>query len=246
MSEAPAALAIIPVRLGSQRLPGKALLADTGRPLFLHTHDRAAAARRFAAVVVATDDAQVTEAATAAGAAIEPTSTTPRTGSERCAEVAERRDEAIVVDIQGDWPEVLPADLERLVAAVEAGAACATLAAPLPDAVRDDPNVVKVVRRLDGRALYFSRAALPHSQNGGAVDRLRHVGVYAFRRDVLRRVPALPSSGLAETEGLEQLRFLENGIEIQVLDAGNEPWGIETANDYAAFVDRWQQGIAKT
>jgi 3-deoxy-manno-octulosonate cytidylyltransferase (CMP-KDO synthetase) len=248
-----AALAIIPVRLGSQRLPGKALLADSGQPLFLHTYHQARAATRFARVVVATDSAEVAAAAEAAGAAVVRTSDRPRTGSERCAEAAAALPPAaVVVDVQGDWPEIHPGDLDALVAAVEAGAPCATLAAPLPADRAADPNVVKVVRARDGRALYFSRAAIPWSPaaagaaavgagapaGADAAPRRRHLGVYAFAREVLLSVPDLPSSGLAEAESLEQLRFLENGIPIQVLDAASAAWGIESAADYRAFLER--------
>lgn len=236
-----AAVAIIPVRVGSQRLPGKALLADSGRPLFLHTWERATLAKQFAASYVATDSDEVAHAAEAAGARVVRTSPECRTGSERCAEAAKGlgADVGFIVDIQGDWPEVAPADLDALVATLRAGGApTATLAAPLVDDARfADPNVVKVVRGLNGNALYFSRAPIPHSDEP-RVPRLRHIGVYGFTREALRRVPSLPSSGLAETESLEQLRFLENGLQMRVLDATGDPWGIETRADYDAFLRR--------
>ncbi|MEM7201609.1 MAG: 3-deoxy-manno-octulosonate cytidylyltransferase [Planctomycetota bacterium] len=244
MSDPGRAVAIVPVRLGSQRLPGKALLADSGKPLFAHTWEQAQAAQRFDQAIIATDSDEVAAAAEAIGAPVMRTSESPRTGSERCAEAAVQLDASIIVDVQGDWPEVAPGDLDRLVDAVMAGAPCATLVAPLPADRTDDPNVVKAVRGLQGRALYFSRAAVPYLADpaGAPGTRLRHVGVYAFARDTLLRVPELPSSGLAEAEGLEQLRFLENGIAIEALDASNEPWGIESARDYAAFLARLKQG----
>lgn len=241
---APTAVAIVPVRLGSQRLPGKAMLADSGRPLFLHTWERAVAAQRFAASYVATDSDEVAAAAEAAGAPVIRTSERCRTGSERCAEAAATLGPEVgfVVDIQGDWPEVAPADLDALVDCLTAGLApTATLAAPLAEARAADPNVVKVVRALSGDALYFSRATIPFAAGTGGTAppvRLRHIGVYAFTRDALRRVPDLPSSGLAELESLEQLRFLENGLAMRVLDATGDPWGIETTADYDAFLRR--------
>ncbi|MBL8737434.1 MAG: hypothetical protein JNL12_13470, partial [Planctomycetes bacterium] len=103
--------------------------------------------------------------------------------------------------------------------------------------VAANPNVVKVVRGLDGRALYFSRAVVPFVKEGTFPLR-RHIGVYGFQREVLLRIPPLPSSGLAEAESLEQLRFLENGIPMHVLDAAGDPWGIETRSDYDAFLQR--------
>ena len=238
-----AAVAIVPVRLGSQRLPGKALLSDSGRPLFLHTFEQARRARSFAACYVATDSDEVAAAAERHGAAVIRTSPSCRSGSERCAEAMRALPDELryVVDLQGDWPEVAPADLDALVDCLRSGAApIATLAAP-DHSTDAEPNVVKVVRRLDGDALYFSRAPIPFDASGGVagmVPRLRHIGVYAFTREALARVPGLPSSGLDAIESLEQLRFLENGLTIRVLDATTAPWGIETRADYEAFLGR--------
>lgn len=236
------AVAIIPVRVGSQRLPGKALLAESGKPLFLHTWDRARAARSFDVAYIATDSAEVTTAARRAGAPCLATTAAPRTGSERCAEALADLDDDVrfVVDVQGDWPEIEPSDLDRLVACLRTGTApIATLAVPLADAAKiADPNVVKVVRARDGDAMYFSRAAIPFARGSHDVARLRHIGVYAFERTTLARIPDLPSSGLDEIESLEQLRFLDNGLRIRVLDATGDPWGIETRDDYDDFLRR--------
>jgi 3-deoxy-manno-octulosonate cytidylyltransferase (CMP-KDO synthetase) len=218
------------------------MLAQSGKPLFLHTYDQARRARAFAHVYVATDSDEVEAAAVEAGADVIRTSPAPRTGSERCAEAAADLHADVVVDVQGDWPEVDPADLDRLAAAVGDGpleSPTATLAVRLHDArLAADPNVVKVVRDRAGDAMYFSRSPIPHGRRDSDYPVLRHVGVYAFTREVLLRIPSLPSTGLAETEGLEQLRFLENGIGMRVLDATSEPWGIETSDDYQAFLRR--------
>lgn len=236
------AVAIIPVRVDSQRLPGKALLAESGRALFLHTCERARRAECFDQVLVATDSAEVAEAAQRGGFTPVMTSSKPRTGSERCAEAAADLDTGIVVDIQGDWPEVDPEDLRELVASLAGNStdrACATLCARLEDAeTAADPNVVKVVRGHDGAALYFSRSPIPFRRKPDSHTILRHIGVYGFSRATLLRLPDLPSSGLDEIEGLEQLRFLENGIRIQVLDARGDAWGIECRSDYDAFLRR--------
>ncbi len=234
------AVAILPVRVDSQRLPGKALLAESGRPLFLHTWERTKAARSFDAVYVATDSDAVAAAAASVGAPVLRTGVHPRTGSERCAEAAHAVSARWIVDVQGDWPEVDPADLDRLVACLAAGECpTATLAVPLRDQdALHNPNVVKVVRARNGEAMYFSRAAIPHVRGNTDYPILRHVGVYGFTRDVLLRIPDLPSSGLAEAESLEQLRFLENGIPMRVLDAQGDPWGIETRDDYDRFLQR--------
>ncbi|MFK7740551.1 MAG: 3-deoxy-manno-octulosonate cytidylyltransferase [Planctomycetota bacterium] len=241
MSGKVAALAIIPVRVGSQRLPGKALLEESGQPLFLHTCDQAKKAANIDLVCVATDDDRVEAAARQRGYEVVRTSPACRTGSERCAEAARSLDCEAVLDIQGDWPEVAPQDLEALIAQLLDGeAVCNTLSAELSDAATiADENVVKVVRGGNGKALYFSRSAIPFVKNAESPYPIhRHIGVYGFARDTLLRVPGLPSSGLAEAESLEQLRFLENDIAMHVLDAHGSPWGIETRSDYNAFLQR--------
>lgn len=234
-----AALAIIPVRVGSQRLPGKALLTESGQELFLHTCDQAKKARNIDRVIVATDDDVVEAAARRKGYGVVRTSPACRTGSERCAEAAAAIPCKAVLDIQGDWPEVDPRDLEAIVDQLLRGEAVTnTLCVPLADPETiANPNVVKVVRGRTGKALYFSRAAVPYVKEG-PFGLLRHIGVYGFERATLLRIPPLPSSGLAEAESLEQLRFLENDIPMHVLDAQGDPWGIETRADYDAFLGR--------
>lgn len=233
------AAAVIPVRVGSQRLPGKAMLRESGVPLFLHTVFQAQKAQGLAGVWVATDDDGVAAACEERGVPLIRTSPACRTGSERVAEAARSIDAAALIDVQGDWPEVDPADLDAMADQLLSGAAtCNTLAAPLSDPQRiQDPNVVKLVRGRMGNALYFSRAAIPHVKQG-PFPVLRHIGVYGFDRATLLRIPGLPSSGLDEAESLEQLRFLENDVRIQVLDAHGDPWGIETRADYDAFLSR--------
>lgn len=241
MSSGPelAAMAIVPVRVGSQRLPNKALLRESGRELFLHTCERARQAVNIDLCVVATDDDTVAAAAERSGYRVARTSAGCRTGSERCAEAARAFRCRAVLDIQGDWPEVDPRDLEALVAQLLAGdAVCNTLCTPLTDPrLAADPNVVKVVRGGNRKALYFSRQPIPYVKDG-SFPLLRHIGVYGFARATLLSVPTLPSSGLAEAESLEQLRFLENDIPMHVLDARGAPWGIETRADYDAFLAR--------
>ncbi len=236
------AVAIIPVRVDSQRLPGKALLAESGQALFLHTCEQARLAGCFDQILVATDSSEVAECTEQAGFTPVMTSSKPRTGSERCAEAALNLTAEVIVDIQGDWPEVDPEDLRALVTALAGDAsdrACATLCATLDNpATIADPNVVKVVRGHNGDALYFSRSPIPFIRKPNYGSVLRHVGVYGFTRSTLLTLPSLPSSGLDEVEGLEQLRFLENGIRIQVLNASGDPWGIECRADYDAFLER--------
>jgi 3-deoxy-manno-octulosonate cytidylyltransferase (CMP-KDO synthetase) len=243
------AIAIVPVRVSSHRLPGKALLTESGKELFLHTCEQATKAKNIAGVVVATDDDDVAAAAARHGIGVVRTSERPRTGSERCAEAARELDCQAILDIQGDWPEVAPEDLEAMADQLLSGdAICNTLATPLTDArATNDPNVVKCVRGIHGRALYFSRLPVPFCRDGeDAPTRLRHIGVYGFERETLLRIPNLPSSGLSETESLEQLLFLENDIPMHVLDAHGDPWGIETRADYDAFLMRQQKRGLRT
>jgi len=250
------AVAVIPVRLGSARLPGKALLDETGRPLFVHTAQQARAAACFDEVVVATDSSEVMGACEAHDIRPILTSETAPSGSARCAEaLPELGDPAVVVDVQGDWPEVPPADLERLVACLSSDPAIpiATLSCLLDDASDfDNPHVVKLVTDNDGRALYFSRAAIPGSRaaptNGpdATAETLRlarrHLGVYGFQAPTLASLADLPDSPLEGREGLEQLRWLTAGLRIQVLASSGTPRGIETRADYDAFVERVASG----
>jgi 3-deoxy-manno-octulosonate cytidylyltransferase (CMP-KDO synthetase) len=239
-------VAIIPVRVGSQRLPGKALLTESGKELFVHTCDQARAAGNIDRVCVATDADEVEAAARRHGLEVVRTSPACRTGSERCAEAAARMACTVILDIQGDWPEVAPRDLEALVDQLLHGdARCNTLAAPLRDPTAlQDPNVVKVVRGLHGQALYFSRSPIPWVAPETSFPVLRHIGVYGFDRGTLLAVPSLPSSGLAEAERLEQLRFLENDIRMHVVLATGDPRGVETRADYDAFLSRCKTAAA--
>ena len=248
---APRAVAILPARLASTRLPRKMLLADTGRPLILHTADAVRASGAFARVVVATDSPEIAEAARAAGYEAAMTRADHRSGTDRVSEawigLAARGERAdVVVNVQGDEPESLPADLAKVVAVfAEPGIEIATLAAPfLTEEEWRSPSVVKVVRDARGTALYFSRAPIPGRGHGAPPSApsempvLRHIGVYAFAPAALARCAALPPGRLEAAESLEQLRWLEAGEKIRVVEASRAPAGIDTREDYDAFVAR--------
>jgi 3-deoxy-manno-octulosonate cytidylyltransferase (CMP-KDO synthetase) len=228
---------VIPARYASTRLPGKALLAIAGKPMIQWVHERARASRA-AEVLIATDDARIADAARGFGARVEMTSPAHQSGTDRIAEVAraQRWNESdIVVNVQGDEP-LMPHALidqvgELLAANVDAG--MATLAAPL-SRTEDllDPNIVKVVVDVGGRALYFSRAPIPWNRDSAPAGLAsqksfsgsrRHIGIYAYRVRALLRLAALAPTPLEQTEKLEQLRALENGIEIRVADAIQKP-----------------------
>ena len=240
-------LGIVPVRLGSRRLPGKALLPAGGMPLFAHVARALERASLVDQVLVATDSEEVLGACRNLGLTGVRTSESHRTGSGRCVEAASEWDCRVVLDAQGDWPEIGPADIDRLLEVMlEEEPPVGTCVRALRDPERTaDPNVVKVVGRADGRALYFSRAVIPYVREGRPEpERLRHVGIYAFRKDVLDRLPSLPPSSAAEAEGLEQLRFLDAGIDIRLVEIEGDPWGIETKEDYERFLQRLKGAAA--
>ena len=247
-------LAVLPARLGSVRLERKVLLDETGSPLFVHAArsvERCAAIER---VVVATDSEEVRAAGEAACVETRMTSAAHPSGTDRVREAVEvlAAEGAggwdVVVNVQADEPEVDPDDLGRLVAAfADAAVEAATLAAPIEDpAELADPSVVKVARDHAGDALLFTRAPVPHrghARPGAPASplALRHVGVYAFRPAALAAFCALAVSPLEAIESLEQLRWLEAGRRMRVLDAARAPRGIDTRADYDEFVRRFRR-----
>jgi 3-deoxy-manno-octulosonate cytidylyltransferase (CMP-KDO synthetase) len=244
----PRALAIVPARLGSTRMPRKMLRRDTGRCLFEHTVRNAARAASIRRVVLATDAEEIVAAARAAGIEAVLTSAEHQSGTDRVHEAwqmlaaRERLDCDVIVNVQGDEPELPPEDLDRAVAAfADAEVAIATLCAPLEARAEAlSPSVVKVVRDARGDALYFSRSPLPAPRPGapGLPPMLRHIGLYAFRPRALAEFCALPPGTLERAESLEQLRWLEAGRRMRVLVASRATVGIDTEEDYAAFVKR--------
>jgi len=216
------AIAIIPARYASTRLPGKALASLDGRPMIRHVAERTCQARSLAHVIVATDDDRIAHAVAGSGVEVVMTRADHPTGTDRLAEVAERVDADVVVNVQGDLPLLDPAMVDALVGRMDRDAALpmATLAAPIHDESEwRSPHVVKVVCDAQQRALYFSRSPLPYHRDGvrpGSAFGWRHIGMYAYRRDVLLQLAALAPTPLESSERLEQLRALEHGIAIGV------------------------------
>lgn len=228
---------VIPARYGSTRLPGKALLPLAGKPMVEWVHGRAAQSGALE-ILIATDDERIAEAARGFGATVAMTASTHATGTDRIAEVARARQWAardIVVNVQGDEPLIPPGLIRQVAGLLEAHpqAHIATLGSPLDDVAQLlDPNVVKVVADSGGRALYFSRAPIPWNRDTAdaglmsqrsAVGARRHIGLYAYRVDALIRLASLPPSTLESAEKLEQLRALENNLEIRIADAVERP-----------------------
>ncbi len=227
---------IIPARYASSRLPGKLLLDLAGKPVLQYTMERALASEARE-VVVATDNADIAELAKATGVAAVMTSPDHATGTDRIEEAAARLGLAgkdIVVNVQGDEPLIPVSAINQVAGNLSrhAGAGIATLCEIITDPGEfADPNAVKVVRDGQGFALYFSRAPIPHD---GASLALRHIGVYAYRVDFLRRFVRWPRSELETGEGLEQLRALSHGVKVHVAVSGERfPPGIDTREDLA-------------
>jgi 3-deoxy-manno-octulosonate cytidylyltransferase (CMP-KDO synthetase) len=245
-------VAVIPARFASTRLPGKPLLSETGRPLIQHVVEAARRAQSIQRIIVATDDSRIARAVTALGGEAMMTRSDHLTGTDRVAEVAARIEQArIIVNIQGDEPEIAGSTIDRLVSLLETDhdAPMATLATPIHDeAVYRDTSCVKVVYSRQGRALYFSRSPIPCHRDGlpgasapNAPMAHLHLGLYAYRRDFLLSIGSLPPSPLEAAEKLEQLRVLEAGHPIAIGIVDEPSIGIDTPEDYQRFVERWRK-----
>lgn len=232
------AVGVIPARYRSTRFPGKPLAPLGDATMLEVVWRRVASADALSRVIVATDDARIADAARGFDADVMMTDEHHPSGTDRVAEVVRRLDETfdVVVNVQGDEPLVTPGAIDRLVRALDGrhgdDDALATLAEPLTDADElGDPNVVKLVAAPDGRALYFSRAPIPHVADGEAGPRRKHQGLYAYTPAALERLTALPPSPLERAERLEQLRALEHGFTITVVDSDFRSHGVDTPRD---------------
>jgi 3-deoxy-manno-octulosonate cytidylyltransferase (CMP-KDO synthetase) len=241
---------LIPARLQSTRLPRKLLLNASGKPLLQYVWETACRCPEFHDVVVATDSQEIADVVHAFGGRAEMTGN-HQSGTDRIAEVTRRcfPNADVVVNLQGDEPELEPSVISALVRQItNSPTEMATVAAPIrsPEIVRD-PSCVKVVTDTNGRALYFSRSPIPFSrdasieelfQQDAATPWLLHVGLYAYRRDFLLKLTTLAPSPLEQLEKLEQLRALQAGAAIGVAIVNHAAVGIDTPEDYAAFLRR--------
>ena len=230
--------AIIPARWASTRFPGKPLVKLRGKPLLQHVWERAGRAKLVDRVIVATDDMRIAEAAFAFGAEVALTSSKHPTGTDRLAEVASKLKSApIILNVQGDEPDIAPSTIDRLAQALQDDPALGMVTAANPIADRSDignPNVVKVVADLAGRALYFSRSTIPHDRDGdGGIKYLRHQGIYGYRRKVLLDFVKWKPTPLEKAEKLEQLRALEHGVSIGVIVVKKGSVGVDVPADLA-------------
>ncbi|MEG0797161.1 MAG: 3-deoxy-manno-octulosonate cytidylyltransferase [Acidaminococcaceae bacterium] len=231
-------LCVIPARYASTRLPGKPLALINGKPMIQHVYERATQAVLPEAVIVATDSELVQEAVEAFGGQVMMTSPDHPSGTDRLAEVAlNYHDVDVIVNVQGDEPMIPPEVIDRLAQAFveDPELNMATLKTLMPEADYNNPNAVKVVTDQNGYALYFSRSLLPYPRKKTADFKVyKHVGIYAYRRNFLLRYAAFEPTPLEQIEGLEQLRVLENGYKIKVLESKFQGIGIDTPEDLLA------------
>jgi 3-deoxy-manno-octulosonate cytidylyltransferase (CMP-KDO synthetase) len=226
------AIAVIPARLGSTRLSRKALREIAGLPMVGHVYLGVTAAKLLDDVIIATDSQEIVEVCNQHGWQARMTSAAHRSGTERVQEVATVLTADVYLNVQGDEPLTRPEHIASLLdvmtdPAVQVG----TLKTPCGEQDIPNPNAVKVVTDGRGRALYFSRATIPHDRDKSGPAYFKHLGFYAYRKAALDRFVTLPESALERAERLEQLRFLENGIPIHVGETPFDTVGVDTEED---------------
>ncbi len=240
-------LGIIPARYASTRFPAKALADIGGKSMIQRVVEQARQAKSLTRVVVATDDTRIYDHVVNFGGEVVMTDPHHQSGTDRCQEARQQLggDVDYIVNIQGDEPFIQPAQIDRLAAVLDGQTELATLIKRITDpAVLQNPNSPKVVISVTGEALYFSRQAIPYQRDQPMENWLdhqpyyKHIGLYAYRADVLAQITQLPPSNLERAEALEQLRWLENGFRIQTVETDLETIGIDTPADLVAALER--------
>ena len=226
------AIAVIPARLASTRLPRKMLRAIAGKPLIGVVYEAVRSSPLLADVLVATDSDEIMDLCRKNNWKAQMTSPAHRSGTERVHEVSGRETADVYINVQGDEPLVCPEQIATLLQVMENPAIqVGTLMTPASDVDISNPNAVKVVTDLSGRALYFSRATIPFDRDGSRPRYFKHLGLYAYRKAALDKFITLPESSLERSERLEQLRFLENCIPIYVGETPHDSIGVDTEED---------------
>jgi len=246
-------VACIPARYGSTRLAGKVLAKETGKFLIQHTYERACLAKLPEKVIIAADDEKIAAAARTFGAECILTSVEHKSGTDRIAEAVKDIDVEIVVNLQADEPEIDPQNIDYLAELLVKNPdyQMATLAADFqnPEQIAN-PDIVKVIIGSNDCAIYFSRAPIPYDREKSGVGKLqqylRHIGIYAYRKQFLLKITALPQTKLEKIEKLEQLRAIENGFSILVGKVKHTCDGIDTPQQYAEFVKRYKKATEGT
>jgi len=229
-------LGVIPARFASSRFPGKALVPIASKTMLQHVWERASQARYLTSTIIATDDERIAAAARSFGARVRMTRADHLSGTDRVAEAASAEEAQLVVNIQGDEPLIDPAAIDAAILplAHDPAIVMGTLKKKIEDPGEiADPNVVKVVTDSEGDAVYFSRLPIPYHREGGtpAPDYYKHIGLYVYQRDFLLGYSALPVGPLERAERLEQLRAIENGFRIRVVETEYESVGVDTQAD---------------
>ncbi len=226
------AIAVIPARLASTRLPRKMLREIAGKPLIGIVYEAVHSSPLLADVIIATDSEEIMSVCRAHNWNAQMTSPQHRSGTERVHEISCRVDADVYINVQGDEPLVRSEQIASLLSVMENPAAqVGTLMMPAAAIDIANPNAVKVVTDLAGRALYFSRATIPFDRDATHPRYFKHLGLYAYRKDALDRFVTLPESSLERAERLEQLRFLENGIPIFIAETPHDSIGVDTEED---------------
>jgi 3-deoxy-manno-octulosonate cytidylyltransferase (CMP-KDO synthetase) len=226
------AIAVIPARLASTRLPRKMLREISGKPLIGFVYEAVRSSPLLADVIIATDAEEIMLVCRAHGWKAEMTSPLHRSGTERVHEISQRESADVYINVQGDEPLVRSQQIETLLRVMANPAAqVGTIMTPAAELDIPNPNAVKVVTDLQGRALYFSRATVPFDRDGIRPKYFKHLGLYAYRKAALDKFVLLPESSLEKSERLEQLRFLENGISIFVGETPHDSIGVDTEED---------------
>jgi 3-deoxy-manno-octulosonate cytidylyltransferase (CMP-KDO synthetase) len=224
-------LAVIPARYASTRLPGKPLQDLRGLPLIIRVYNAVVETELFDKIVIATDDERIIKVAEKYGAVAEMTSVKHNSGTDRVAEIAKKYPAEIIVNIQGDEPFISYQPLADLLKSFADKKVQVASLMHKGINKENDPNSVKVVCDKDNFSLYFSRCGIPYNRSEKEIDSFYHIGVYAFRTEVLQNFVLLPQSRLEKIEKLEQLRFLENGILLKMVETSYNGFGIDTPED---------------
>jgi 3-deoxy-manno-octulosonate cytidylyltransferase (CMP-KDO synthetase) len=232
------AIAVIPARLTSTRLPRKMLREIAGKPLVGLVYDAVRSSSLLADVIIATDSEEILVVCRAHGWKAQMTSPDHRSGTERVHEVSGREAADIYINVQGDEPLIRSEHIATVLQTMENPAAqVGTLMTPADEVDIPNPSAVKVVTDCNGRALYFSRATIPYDRDGTRPPYFKHLGLYAYRKSALDQFVRWPESSLEKSERLEQLRFLENGVAIYVGETPYDSVGVDTQEDLARVME---------
>lgn len=232
------AIAVVPARLASTRLPRKMLAEIAGKPLVGLVYEAVRSSPLLTDVIIATDSDDIMTACHAHGWKAQMTSADHRSGTERVHEISRREAADVYINVQGDEPLIRPEHIATVLQVMEnPDAQVGTLMTPAAETDIANPSAVKVVTDCNGRALYFSRATIPFDRDGSRPRYFKHLGLYAYRKSALDQFVHLPESALEKSERLEQLRFLENGIAIYVRETPYDSIGVDTEDDLRRVIE---------